>query len=153
MGFRVVYYSDTTLPASQVAAAIHLNLLPLYQVPEKRQLIRSLAGLKISDNGVPLWLGRDESGNEVFALHFGRAWSLGLQTVGYILSVHHNPLEWKFFKVSLKLKFPFRVWFFILKHLKLAKLEQECTGGEIQKQYWEIATIVRKTKELSKPDG
>lgn len=150
---KVIYYSNTRLPVSQVAAAIHLNRLPPDRVPQIQSLIESFASGETINDGVPVRLGQDESGNEIFVLHLGKAWSLGLQTMGFMLSAYFNPLDWKFFNVGLTFKFPIRAWASVLNQLKLTKLEQKLVAREIQKKYLEITELVRKIKELSIPDG
>lgn len=152
-GLKMVYYSDTKTQVGQVAAAIHLNNLPADQIPEIQQLINSFAGQGIAGDGVPLRLGWDESGNEIFTLHFGRVWGLGLQTVCFLLSAHSNPLDWKFFNVRMPMNWWLRVSVFLLNQLKLDKLERILIARKIQKSYRDIVALVRKTKELSKTDG
>jgi hypothetical protein len=149
---KLVYYSDTKPQVGPVAAAIHLNQLPADQVPEIQQLIDSFTSHRVPGDGVPLWLGWDESGNDIFTLHLGKAWGLGLQTVGFLLFNDSNPLDWKFFNVRLTMNFSLKAGAFISSRLNLDKLERTLVARGIQKSYRDIVALVRKTKELSKAD-
>lgn len=154
---KLVYYSDTKPQIGPVAAAIHLNRLPEDQVPEIQQLINSFTssftGHRVINDGIPLHLGWDESGNEIFSLHLGKVWGLGLQTAGFLLSNFSNPLDWKFFNVHLTMNLKLRAGAFISNRLNLDKLERILVARGIQKHYREIVALVRKTKELSKING
>jgi hypothetical protein len=149
---KVVYYSNIIPQIGQVAAAIHLNRLPPDQVPEIEWLIESFTGDEFTI-GVPVRRGLDELGHEIFTIHWGKNWGLGLQTVGFLLSAHSNPLDWKFFNVWPSSNFSIRAGDMILHHLKSFKPAQYWVARGIQKQYGEIVTLVGKTKELSKTDG
>lgn len=144
----MVYYSDTNKQIGQVAGAIHLNKLPVDQVPAIEELINSFSGR--AADGIPLQLGRDEFDTEIYTLHFGKARGLGLQTVCFILSAHSNPLDWKFFNVRVTMHYFAKISAFIFHQLKLDKLESIIVAHEIQRSYRDIAALVRQTKELSK---
>lgn len=150
---KMVYYSDAGIHIGQVAGAIHLNKLPADQVPELEELIKSFAGDRVAVDGIPFRLGWDEFGAEIFTLHFGKARSLGLQAVSFILSAHSNPLDWKFFNVRVPINYFTKISAFIFHQFKLDKLERIIVARGIQKSYRDIVALVRQTKELSKSHG
>jgi hypothetical protein len=149
----MVYYSETKTQVGQVAGAIHLNKLPVNQVPAIEQLMDNFVDHKIAGQGTPIRLGSDEFGNEIFTLYLGKVGGLGLQTVYFLLSAHSNPLDWKFFNVPITMGYFARITAFILRQLNLDRLEKKVVARSIQKNYRDIAALVRQTKELSMNHG
>jgi len=154
----MIYYSDEIAQISQVAGLIHLNKLPMDRVPTVDQLLE-ICTFASTVQGMPLFLGKDEFGNEVFRINFGKASGLGLQTVYYLLTAFFNPvdsnltdsnpLDWKFFKVCSMPKYLTKISAFILHTLRMDQPGKILVVYGIQKIYREIAGLVKTTKELS----
>jgi len=151
----MIYYANTGVLTSRVAGSIHLNKLPMERIPAIKELIAHFenSGGAPANFGAPLFLGKDESGNEVFGLDFAGEPGLGLQTVYFLLTAHSNPLDWKFFNVKVSSHFYTVIGAFVYNKLKLDRLGKHIFAYGIQESYQDIVALVKKAKELSRSFG
>lgn len=148
---KIFYFCYGRAHSSIIAAYLHLNQLPMDKIPNVRDIIRlpEFDKADVSDRGIPLYMGTDASGNEVYVLGFGTQRLLGLETIYFTLNQRVNPKDWRFFNTLTTINGITRFGGFLSRGLKMVFPGRMIVAWGIRQSYWRLVRLVKKVKELT----
>ncbi|TCL69340.1 uncharacterized protein DUF3189 [Hydrogenispora ethanolica] len=148
---KIFYFCYGRAHSSIIAAYLHLNRLPMERIPTVREItsLGEFDKADSSDRGIPLYMGKDPHGNEVYVLGFGSQRSLSLETLYFILHERANLKEWRFFDTLATINWITRIGGFLSRRLKMVTPGRTIVAWGIRGSYWRLVRLVKKVKELT----
>jgi hypothetical protein len=145
---KLFYYDSTGTHSSLIAAYIHLNKLPYDKIPSNAEIkqIEAFGNINPQKYGIPILMGKDEQGNEIYAVGFGNDSELALQTIFHLIKTN-DLINWRFYNVALKTSLWVKISDFLIHILHLYGANKYFAAKEIRKNYPKIGQIVQKVKE------
>jgi hypothetical protein len=145
---KIFYYGSARNDIPLIAGYIHLQKLPLDSIPATGDIYNAFSWCNVEPHiaGVPLYLGDDESNNEVYIVGFEKNYKYALQT---ITNIHMNTNDWKFYSTLSEENIFTGLGRFFLTHLQLVYLGTKLTAFGVRRNYIQLIKLVKKVKELN----
>ncbi len=148
---KLFYFCFGRAHSSVISAYLHLNRLPLDRLPTLKELI-ALPEFDKADQceqGIPLLMGTDSNGNEIYILGLGKNRLLGLQTIYFTLKARVNVKEWRFIDSMRTINTITRIGGFMSRELHWVFPGRLIVAWGIRQSYWKLVDLVKNVKELS----
>ncbi|HOP73755.1 MAG TPA: DUF3189 family protein [Bacillota bacterium] len=146
---KVFYYCFAGTHSSVIAAAIHLNRLPMDRIPDRNEILNTVPfDLRESEDiGIPYFMGIDECGHEIYVLGFGKDPALGLQVVQHLIEGRADHEEWKFFNTLPCINWTTRCGGYLSRRWKWVGIGRFLLIRGIRQCYPKICKLVQQIKE------
>ena len=146
---KIFYYGYEQWDIPLIASCIHLNKFSPHRTPTVKEVCNVYRGLKIEPDtlGIPLFLGKDEHQNEIYAVGFGKNSLLALQAVTFL-----NPrgTDWKFYSTVQERNILLILGSFFINRLRLINPGIRLTALGARKSYLRLVKLVENIKELNR---
>jgi hypothetical protein len=145
---KLFYYDNTGSCTSLIAAYIHLKILSDEKAPSVAEIMRinGFADNHSKSQGIPLKIGTDQRGNEIFAIGFGKDHQLALQVI-YNLLKDRGLNDWRFFNVGFEMNLLMTVSGFFSPMLHLHRFSRYLAARKIKNNYRKIVAAIQQIKE------
>jgi hypothetical protein len=146
---KIFYCGGVANQLALLAGAIHLGHLPEARLPPDVaiNLIQAIGCRARHNWGVPLFLGADSQGNEIYTLTLGPDPDISLQAICHLLSVTGDPTQWKFYKARNQINSVTRFGVFCMRRLHLAVVGRWLIAQGIRTIYSDLVNQVQQIKE------
>lgn len=150
---KVFYYCYGSAHSSVVAAAIHLGYLPINRIPVATEFnkLPHYDKTKSSEIGTPIFMGRDNEGNEIFIIGMGRERGLVKKTIISFLNYNEKDIEDILMVNTLKnVNIKTKIGGFLSRGLGFVSLGRPLTIKGIQEKYQNFVDMVAEVKDKLK---
>jgi hypothetical protein len=147
---KIFYCGGVNSQLALLAGAIHLGHLPeagSKLVDVENKLIEGIGHREPRNWGIPLFLGADCQGNEIYILTLGPDPDMGLQAIYHLLNATGDPTQWKFYKTLSQINPLIRFGVFGVRHLHLELLGRWLIAQGIRTLYSDLVNQVQQIKE------
>jgi hypothetical protein len=148
---KIVYYCYGGAHSSVIAASIHVGMLPTKRIAKKKEII-SIPYFDLTPNsqiGLPLYIGIDSWGNEIYCMGWG---IFKERILSSILLLKNKDRKFIFDSIIFVYALPvanifIRLGGFLSRRIGLISIGRPLVIIGVRKRYYEFVELVSKVKE------